>query len=258
MSDDRWVETPMFMLRRDCVNYVTSGWQPGRFLEIGAGLGRLTTGFLGRGFTGVCYDLGAATRDLLRRNLSPFGARIQVIDSLGDVAKGSFDYVLAFEVLEHIEADAEALRSWIGFLKPGGRILISVPAHMRKYSDEDRAVGHHRRYERGDLVRLLADTGCVGQQVLSYGFPIAILTRRGKQFLSRWDQHEGSAHGPEALSIRSGIERSDASLRLAPILNRYTLGPFIVLQRPFFHSDLGDGYVAHAVRAGHSGIVTAS
>ena len=53
----------------------------GRFLEIGAGTGRLTTGFLGRGFTGTCYDLAAATRDLLRRNLSPFGASIQVIDT---------------------------------------------------------------------------------------------------------------------------------------------------------------------------------
>ena len=177
MSDDRWVETPMFMLRRDCLSHATRGWQPGRFLELGSGTGRLTKGFLERGFTGVCYDLGATTRDLLRRNLSQFGPSIQIIDSLDDAARGAFDYVFAFEVLEHIEADAEA-----------------------------------------------------------------------HQLLSRWkrDHHKDSPHTPEALSIRSGVERSDASVRLARLLNRRTLAPFIALQRVFFGTDLGDGYVAHA------------
>jgi SAM-dependent methyltransferase len=244
----------MFMLRRDCLNHATSGWQPGRFLEIGAGTGRLTAGFLTRGFTGTCYDVGAATRDLLRRNLSPFGARIQVIDSLADVTTGSFDYVFAFEVLEHIDPDAETLRSWASFLKPLGRILISVPAHMRKYSAEDRAVGHYRRYEKKQLSQLLENAGCTRVRVLSYGFPIAILTRRGNQVLSRWRkiQSEEPAHTPEALSVLSGIERSDASLRLARLLNRHTLAPFIALQRRFFESDLGDGYVAHADRIGQA------
>jgi SAM-dependent methyltransferase len=254
MTDDRWVETPMFILRRACINHVTSGWQAGRFLEIGAGTGRLTTGFLGRGFNGICYDLGAATRDLLRRNLSHFGASIQVIDSLADVTTGSFDYVFAFEVLEHIDADAEALRSWISFLKPGGRILISVPAHMRKYSDEDRAVGHYRRYETKQLEHLLENAGCVGVQVRSYGFPIAIVTRRGNQLLSRWTKTHNTKpqRAPEALSILSGIERSGASVQLARLLNRHTLAPFIALQRLFFDSDLGDGYVAQAVRDGQA------
>lgn len=250
MSNERWVETPMFMLRRDCLDYATRGWQAGRFLEIGAGTGRLTSAFLERGFTGVCYDLGAANRDLLRRNLSPFGSSVQVLDSLGDVTTGAFDYVLAFEVLEHIEADAGALRSWVRFLKPGGRILISVPAHMRKYSTEDRLVGHYRRYEKRQLERLFGDAGCAGLRVLSYGFPIASVTRRGNQFLSWWtrDRHEGAALAPEDLSVRSGIERSAASLRLAGVLNRRTLAPFITLQRLFFDSDLGDGYVVQAVR----------
>jgi SAM-dependent methyltransferase len=161
--------------------------------------------------------------------------------------------VFAFEVLEHVEADLEALRSWINFLKPGGRILVSVPAHMRKYSDEDRGVGHYRRYEKCQLEHLLQGVGCAEVQVLSYGFPIATLTRRCRQLLSRWTrvQPRHPARTPEELSIMSGVERSDASLRLANLLNRHTLAPFIALQRPFFDRDLGDGYVAHAVRLGH-------
>jgi hypothetical protein len=156
--------------------------------------------------------------------------------------------------LEHIEADAEALRSWLSYLKPRGRILISVPAHMRKYGTEDRGVGHYRRYERQQLEHLFEIAGGAGVQVLSYGFPIAIFTRRGNQVLSCWkrDHHKSSSQSPETLSIRSGLERSAASVRLAGLLNRHILAPFIALQRVFFDTDLGDGYVAHAGLAGQT------
>jgi SAM-dependent methyltransferase len=250
MSDRRWVETPMFMMRRDCVAMTTAGWKVGRFLEVGAGTGHLTRSFLERGFTGTCYDLGAESRAILRENLSSFAGMVDVVDSLADVEVGSFDYVFAFEVLEHIQADGEALRSWLRFLKPGGHALISVPAHMRKYSEEDRAVGHCRRYEREQLERLFKDMDCAELRVLSYGFPLAILTRRGNQLLSRrkgngWTEVAETA---EARSIRSGIERSAASVRLSKILNHRTLAPFIAFQRLFFRTDLGDGYVACATK----------
>jgi SAM-dependent methyltransferase len=252
VSDRRWVETPMFMMRRECVATATAGWKAGRFLEIGAGTGHLTRSFLERGFTGTCYDLGAESRAILRKNLSSFAGMVDVVDSLADVEAGSFDYVLAFEVLEHIQADSEALRLWVRFLKPGGRVLISVPAHMRKYNEEDRAVGHCRRYEREQLERLFEDAECAEFQVLSYGFPLAILTRRSNQLLSRWKGNgwTEAAETAEARSIRSGIERSNASVRLSRILNRRTLAPFIAFQRLFFRTDLGDGYVACATKRG--------
>lgn len=250
MTKDRWVETPMFMLRRDCLRRATAGWQAGRFLELGAGTGRLTSDFLLRGFTGVCYDLGSSTRELLRRNLSPFTGRVRIVDDLQQVEPGSFDYVFAFEVLEHIDADAETLNSWCRFLRPGGRLLISVPAHMRKFGSEDRAVGHFRRYEKVELAQLLASAGGTNVTVLSYGFPLAIVTRRGNEFLSRLRNDRGEApdQTQEALTIQSGVERSETSLRFAGILSRRNLAPFIALQRLFFGTDLGDGYVAHAVR----------
>jgi SAM-dependent methyltransferase len=257
MADERWVETPMFMLRKDCLHHATTGWKPGRFLEVGAGTGRLTAYLLQRGFTGVCHDLGSDSRDLLRRTLSPFGGKISVVDTLGEVDARSFDYLFAFEVLEHIDADAEALTSWSTFLKPGGRLLISVPAHMRKFGSEDRAVGHFRRYERSDLARLFAAAGCSTLTVLSYGFPLAILTRRGNQLLSHYGNPPGgsTARTQEALTIMSGVERSEASVRLSRILTRRTLAPFIALQRLFFKTDLGDGYVAHAVCVGTGGVM---
>ena len=251
----------MFMLRRDCVTRAISSWPAGRFLEVGAGTGALTQTFLARGFTGVCYDLGEANRQVLRRNLAGFGAAIEVVDSLTTLEPGTFDYVVAFEVLEHIDADAEALRSWARYLKPGGRIIVSVPAHMSKFNDEDRAVGHYRRYERLQLQRLFETAGCRDTRILSYGFPLAVLTRRGNQMLTRLASSRKPAGGqatPESLSIRSGVERSEVSLRLSGILTRRTLAPFIALQRAFFGTDLGDGYVAEALYAPHSQLVGVS
>jgi len=249
MAEQRWVETPMFMLRRDCVTRASSTWRAGRFLEIGAGTGALTQTLIARGFSGVCYDLGEANRQTLRRNLAKFGNAIEVVDSLTKLQPHTFDYVVAFEVLEHIDADVEALRSWTRFLRPGGTIAVSVPAHMRKFNDEDRAVGHYRRYEKRQLQQLFEMAGCSDTRILSYGFPLAVMTRRGNQLLAYMTSPQASAvdQTQETLSIRSGVERSRASLRLSGILNRRTLAPFILLQRAFFGTDLGDGYVAQAV-----------
>ena len=259
MSDSQWVETPMFILRRSCIFGAIAAWPAGRFLEIGAGTGRLTIAFLERGYHGTCYDLGADNRRVLRQNLSSFRAAADVVDSLDELAPGSFDYLFAFEVLEHVEKDLDALRSWTRFLAPGGRLLASVPAHRRKFGDEDRAVGHHRRYEREELDGLLEDAGLSGIRILTYGFPLGSLTRHGNRWLSMaGGANGGRAGSSEELSIRSGVERTTASRRLARILNRRTLWPFCVLQRLFFKSDLGEGYVVQAVKAPDTAAPTAA
>jgi 2-polyprenyl-3-methyl-5-hydroxy-6-metoxy-1,4-benzoquinol methylase len=108
----------------------------------------MTSKFLELGFDGACYDLGEESRNRLKDNLAAYGQRMRVVDDVASLAPASFDYLFAFEVLEHIADDLSALREWTGFLKPGGRLLVSVPAHARKYGKADEIVGHVRRYER--------------------------------------------------------------------------------------------------------------
>ena len=62
-----------------------------------------------------------------------------------------FDVVGAFEVLEHIEGDREALEAWRRWLTPGGQLMLSVPSHQDRFGPADLVVGHYRRYERDDL-----------------------------------------------------------------------------------------------------------
>lgn len=63
----------------------------------------------------------------------------------------SFDLALALDVIEHLPDDRPALRELRRVLKPGGRLLVTVPALMMLWGAHDEANGHHRRYTMGTL-----------------------------------------------------------------------------------------------------------
>lgn len=66
-----------------------------------------------------------------------------------------YDVVCALDVIEHL-ADAEKAVRWMaGMLRPGGILVLTVPAYQWLYSDHDRALGHHRRYTRSSLLATL-------------------------------------------------------------------------------------------------------
>lgn len=237
-----WTPTPKHILRQACIAGATSAWKPARFIEMGAGVGSLTVDFLERGYSGICYDLGERSRALLKARLARFGDQAQVADSLKQIAPASFDYLFAFEVLEHIADDAGALRQWTQFLKPGGACIVSVPAHQAKFSAADSAVGHLRRYEKAQLMHLFGSCGYGDIQLRNYGFPLGNMTRVLAGLLSPAAAAEPAAE----LSIRSGVERPPLTRALSWLFNRGFLRPFIWLQGAFYQRDWGDGYVLTA------------
>jgi SAM-dependent methyltransferase len=240
---------PKLILRESCIEDLSAKWVPGRFVEMGAGTGYMTRLFLERGFTGACHDLGDDSREMMRRSLADFGERIRVVDDLGELEPGSFDYLLAFEVLEHIENDLDVLRDWMRYLKPGGRILVSVPAHQRKYGRSDEIVGHVRRYEKRDLHDLLDQAGCGDIRIVNYGFPITEVTRRLSNWMIRNDRsYEGMT--PEQRSIRSAQAKPKVINRMLAPVGDSLFTPFCTIQCWFYGRDWGDGYVANGVKRG--------
>lgn len=240
---------PKLILRESCIHDVTRSWRAGRFVEMGAGSGHMTGLFLARGFHGACHDLGADSRQIMRKNLAAAGARMQVVDNLDELASGTFDYLMAFEVLEHIEDDLGVLAAWLRCLKPGGRLLVSVPAHARKFGRSDELVGHVRRYERQQLRELLEMAGLAEIQVVNYGFPVTELTRRISNYLVRNDRsYDGLS--PEQRSIRSAHAKPRVINRVLSRLSGGLVTPFCVMQRWFYRLDLGDGMVASAIKPG--------
>ena len=61
------------------------------------------------------------------------------------------DSVVFLNVLEHIEDDGAVLRSLVETVPVGCRIVVLVPYNMKLYSEFDRALGHFRRYAKGEL-----------------------------------------------------------------------------------------------------------
>jgi SAM-dependent methyltransferase len=68
---------------------------------------------------------------------------------------GCVDAVVMLNVLEHIKDDAGALRQIRRILKPGGLLVLEVPAGPRLYDVYDKVFMHHRRYDLDGLTRLM-------------------------------------------------------------------------------------------------------
>jgi SAM-dependent methyltransferase len=130
-------------------------------LEIGSGLGHFAEQFLPRLDRLVVSDFDPYCVEQLRKRFDG-RADIDVLHfALPDAVpmEGQVDTVVLMNVLEHIEADAEALRSLAKVTKPGGRIVIWVPGYMQLYGDFDRKVGHVQRYTPKTLTRTVAKAG---------------------------------------------------------------------------------------------------
>jgi len=86
-----------------------------------------------------------------------------------------FDAVVAFDVLEHIKDDSEALNEWCRVLKPNGFMVITVPAYQWLWSAHDEAMHHFRRYSRRALKSLFDNLPVITQKasyMIVFSFPL--------------------------------------------------------------------------------------
>lgn len=72
---------------------------------------------------------------------------------------GSFDLTLALDVIEHVPDDSRALQELYRVLRPGGSLLVTVPALRLLWSAHDEANGHYRRYTVDELRRRVEEAG---------------------------------------------------------------------------------------------------
>lgn len=157
-------------LRWDVVSRWIDEIAPSTVLEYGCGMGAVGSRLArGRTYTGIEPD--AQSRDVATRRVG--GAGRVLLDDSGLGPDETFDLVCAFEVLEHIEDDRAALASWSRRVRPGGHLLLSVPAWQDRYGPMDADVGHFRRYDPADLVAALATTELQPVRTVLYGWPLA-------------------------------------------------------------------------------------
>jgi SAM-dependent methyltransferase len=80
-------------------------------------------------------------------------------------ADASFDLVTALDVVEHLDDDLAALREIGRVLRPGGQLLMTVPAHRFLWGDQDEVNMHKRRYVAAEVRDRLTATGFQVQRV---------------------------------------------------------------------------------------------
>lgn len=84
-------------------------------------------------------------------------------------ADGSFDFVCAFDIVEHVVDDDAAFAEFARVSAPGSRLLMSVPLHPSAWNAFDEFVGHFRRYEPEAIVAKLAAHGFTIERSAIYG-----------------------------------------------------------------------------------------
>lgn len=151
-----------------------------RTLEIGAGDGRMTFALVDAGLTGevTAAEPDSATSHQARETKVRWGyENVQIVqERVGDLhalqGAPTYDQVLAIDVLEHIDDDADAMRQIASVIRPDGRLVISVPTPRypevfgRKFHEQ---IGHVRDgYTLETLTVLLAGAGFSVEHVRYY------------------------------------------------------------------------------------------
>lgn len=98
-------------------------------------------------------------------------------------AEGSFDCVLALDVIEHVDDDMGILTSLYEVIKPGGHLIITVPAFDALWSEHDEINHHKRRYRSPQLRRLMEEAGFTVDRVTYCNTALCVpvfVTRKAK------------------------------------------------------------------------------
>lgn len=102
------------------------------------------------------YDIAPYAVDAsLKRGVRTIQADVTSLQ----IAGGSQDFVVSLDVIEHIEHRSVLLNEINWILKPGGKALITVPAHMWLWSNYDVLNHHFRRYSKGELISDIRQSG---------------------------------------------------------------------------------------------------
>lgn len=130
-----------------------------RAIEIGSGTGDYAVAYAD---AGVAITASEADPTRLAGLRARFAAdeRVEVRELTVPLdVDADYDAVVALNVLEHIPDDVAALRSFARLVRPGGDVVLVVPAFPIGMSKFDRAIGHQRRYRKHSLRQAIESAG---------------------------------------------------------------------------------------------------
>lgn len=216
----------------------------GSVLDVGCGAGTNLDMLRERYPSGLLYGVDIEHEPLL------YCAKDHALPvAQGDVARlpfadGSFDLVAALDTLEHFEDDDAALRELFRVCRPGGSLLVTVPAFRALWGSVDDLGHHHRRYDRKGLVERIQGAGFGVRQVRFFNFllspPIFVVRCLGRLRRKR-QAREGEPVRSDLDIVKSG-PLNEILARILAAEAWFDRAPFgvsllCVAERPGSHPD---------------------
>lgn len=133
----------------------------------------------------------------------------------------SFDLIAALDVIEHVEQDRESVAALARLLKPGGAMIVTVPAYAWLWSEHDEEHHHKRRYVRAEVAKLMR---AAQLDVIKCGyfntllFPLVALIRTTKKLFGFPRGSDDDMPGALVNNVLQRIMASERALiRLFPL-----------------------------------------
>jgi len=178
-----------------------------RVLEVGAGTGSVTT-ILSEFGTVTAVEPHSGALEACRSaapSAEVFQGDIESLETLPAVTRAPFDLVAAFDVIEHIQDDVDALRRLRPLIAEGGRLVVTVPALEMLWGAHDDVNGHFRRYSRAQLIRHLRLAGYETEFISYFStllFPVVVAVRLSRRFFAEPhpEPHSDFRLGPKPIN----------------------------------------------------------
>jgi SAM-dependent methyltransferase len=148
------------------------------------------------------------------------------LPELAGVGDARYDLIGAFDVIEHIDDDAAAVGSIASKLKPGGKFVMTVPAHPWMWSAHDVVNHHKRRYSKAALKRLIEGSPLRLEAIGYFNsllFPVAVAERLSSKLRGKDDADLALPPAP----LNAALERTFATER--HLVGRVPLPPGLSL-----------------------------
>ncbi|MBX9880560.1 MAG: class I SAM-dependent methyltransferase [Sphingomonas sp.] len=168
-----------------------------RILEIGCGTGH-NLPMLARFGQVEAIEIDDAARAIASTRLDrPVGDA--PLPQLPGIERGAYDLIAVLDVVEHIADDVAALKAMGDCLKPGGKILITVPAHQWLWSAHDVVNHHQRRYSKASLDAAIRAGGLRHNGLRYFNsllFPLAVAARLAGRLTGKDDSDDSPPPAP--------------------------------------------------------------
>jgi SAM-dependent methyltransferase len=207
---DHW----WYRSRRSLMALLLDGAVPagGTALDVGCGTGETMALLRRLGATTVAgTDLSDDALAHARRRGGTATAMAALAEQL-PFADACADVLVSTDVLEHLDDDRRAVREYGRVLKPGGRLLVTVPAYGWLWSAADDRAGHRRRYARHQLAAVVAAEGFTVDRAthfFSFLVPPAVVIRKTPLGRLTADTDEDASGGPLVGRVLSGLAAAE-------------------------------------------------